>query len=570
MATQKKLDGDLAGIDRALVYYRPVKSKERLIDPKKQTIESPSELDDVGELLKSIKSQKLDYPLPLSDSKMREMRSDRIHRIFDSNGNESFVRDLLGLFCDQLTGKQKAKNKYAMLIHYGGGFLLAHIKADPGMSLQEDEGEIELIRRFLDADNILSAALFEQDDSGDIEFSHFTDSGSDSFRTFLGIHEHKLNYRRKTIQILCYYDGRRSYDCKFEFTKAEFSDNWLRDSDVSMSGNKLRFDSDEEKYPVHEIKEIRWGNSTYESIEKFKSDFKEESLGLNIDRDKYDKFTSYPDEAGERLSVYSAERVIDRRRKVEFIKESGERELVNKSDTPDNLHVVYSSNHIKMDSDFAEDLFRDLINGKSIRIYHPASPPAPLSLTLGNVTFLNIGEDELSQGMVKFLEETYKHAVNRTGSTLSKCLLNSMLYVLREESTHQLNRAIGQIINIYSGNPADGATVSTKENEGPDLVEFKNRQHLENGDSVSNIVEEIRKEKRKGNDNKVFLWGFTEQNRSIDGLRTQSFGDDRISHIEQGVRDSLSDEVLDYREFMLQPINLDGEGGRIAITGVLY
>jgi hypothetical protein len=93
--------------------------------------------------------------------------------------------------------------KYAMLLYFGDAFLLAHVRAEKGMSLKEEEGEIELIRRFLDIDNILSAALFEIQ-GNEIVFSHFTDTGSDAFRDFLGVRPQQYHYEKKNIQIICH------------------------------------------------------------------------------------------------------------------------------------------------------------------------------------------------------------------------------------------------------------------------------------------------------------------------------------------------------------------------------
>jgi hypothetical protein len=332
MTTQRQLNGDIAGIDEAVVFYRSVKSKQRLVEPDKKIIDTPSELSEVEELMDHIKQDKLDYPLPLSESGMEGMRSDRVIRVFESGGGEMIVRDLLGVFCESLKGPQRAENKYAMLVYLGDAYLLAHVKAERGMSIREgdedEEQKIELVRRFLDIDNILSAALFE--DNEEIKFSHFTDSGSDSFRDFLGVHEHHLNYRRKTIQILCYYRGRREYDCKFEFTKDEFSDKWLRDEAIHFSGNNLRFEEDGHDRSPHEINEIRWGKDSYESVASFRSDFKEQSLGLSVEKDRYGRLTSYPSESESHVSVFNAEDAIDHRRKIEIVKESGERESIRK------------------------------------------------------------------------------------------------------------------------------------------------------------------------------------------------------------------------------------------------
>ena len=145
-----------------------------------------------------------------------------------------------------------------------------------------------------------------------------------------------------------------------------------------------------------------------------------------------------------------------------------------------------------------------------------------------------------------------------------------MFHVLRQQVEPPVENAFGQIINIYTGNPANGATVSTKENEANNLVEYKNKIHLEGDDPGKTVFEEIKTEQRKGIDTKVFMWGFTEQNREVDGFSSQSWNDDRISGIEKAVKSKLSEEGLSHKEFMMQPIPLDNKGDRMAITGVFF
>lgn len=573
MPANEPLDGDPSDLDSASVFYRPVRSKERLREPDEQKINSASELRDIRELLRYIQDKKLNYPMSISDARMSEMVDDRVRTIFNSEAKTHFVKDLLGLFCSKLEGRQKSKDKYAMLIFLDDKFLLAHAKAERGMSLREtvgeDEvGEIELIKRFLDVDNILSAALFEKE-RNEIVFSHFTDSGSDSFRNFLGVNEHRLNYRRKTIQVVCYYRSRREYSCKFEFTTDEFSDKWLRDDEIEFSGDKFRFQSDGDERP-HEVKEIRWGNTTYDSIERFKSEFKEETLGLDVDKDKYDTLHSYPDGGSEGLSVFDAREVVDRRRQIVVHKEDGSTEALDKNNTHDNLHVLYASSNIRLDSGFADDIYADIVNEVNVQIYHSSEHPSARALHLGNIELLNIDREKVSPEMRNFLEETYEHAVNRAGETVRKCLINSMFHVLRQEVEPPIENAFNQIINIYTGNPANGATVSTKENEATNLVEYKNKVHLEGDDPAQNIVDEMRTEQRKGVDTKVFMWGFTEQSREVDGFSSQSWNDDRISGIEKAVKSQLSNDGMGHKEFMMQPIPLDNRGDRMAITGVFF
>lgn len=565
MSRQGQLGGGVAGIDEASVYFRPAKAEQRTVKPEKQIIDSASELEDIEDLIETIKHGKLKYPIPISTSQMDELPSDLSTRLLADGPDEVFITQLLSLFCSSLEGKQKMENKYAMLIHFGDAFLLAHVRAEKGMSLREEKGEIQLIRRFLDIDNILSAALFEMDD-GEAMFSHFTDTGSDAFRNFLGVRKRKFHYERKNIQIICYYQGNKGLEAKFEFTNDEFDNVWLQDGSITLSGNQFSPKADDR---AHQIKQIRWGNEDYDSVERFKSDFKEWSYGLDGERKRYNRIHQYPSEDSED-SVFAVDRVIDHRDRIEFIEAGDEVKTIEKGSLPDDLFVIYASNHIDIDSGFADDILQDISNDLGCSIYHPSGRPAANEFKVGNVTFLNIDQYSLSPEFIEFLTNIHNHAKNRTGETLTKCLSIVLLQILKREVDEPFGNAVDQIININSGNPRDQAVVSTKENEGPGLIEFKNRQDLETQDPAAVIVENIQSEQRNGHDRKIFLWGFTEQSRQIDGFETQSWNDDRVSSIEARTRELLDREGVSYNDFILQPIELGPNGDRWAITGVLY
>jgi hypothetical protein len=568
MSRQKQLGGGIAGIEQASIFYRPVKSRQRTIEPSQETLDTATELEEIQELLSYIQSRKLRYPVPLRNSEMNEMPSDRVRRIVSDDGIDRDITDMLALFCDSLEGKQLAEDKYAMLINFGEAFLLAHVRAERGMSLKKEEGEIELIRRFLDVDNILSAALFERDD-GEIQFSHFTDTGSDSFRKFLGVRKRQYHYQRKNLQVICYYQGNQGVECKFEFTNDEFATKWLYEGHVDLTGNTFSLRQTDNGMKSHQVKEIRWGNKTYDTVDAFKSDFKEHSYGLEGENAQYQRIHQYPSEDTE-ISVYSAEEVIDHRHKLGFVGENRESEFMNKGNFPDDLYVLYTGPNIKLDSNFADSLFQDIINDIDIGIYHPDEDAAAEELEINNITFLNISQDSLSRERIEFLRNLHSHATNRTGETVSRCLTTVMLHFLQSEMNDTLTEAIQQLININSGNPRNQDVVSTKENEGPGLIEYKNKKDLEKDNPASEIVSHIQTEISKDHRRKVFIWGVTEQTRQLDGLSTQEWGDDRVASIERHVKGELDEKSIDHNEFIMQPIHLGQNGSRWAIAGVFY
>jgi|GEM_PF-3010458 len=564
MARQTQLGGGFTGIEEAIVFYRPAKSQQTQVEPEEQPVNSPSELEDVGELLSYIQRKKLRYPVPLVESEMEEAVRSQIMEVVENGPNEVNVKFLLSLFCGSLQGKQRMKNKYAMLIYLGEALLVAHVRAEKGMSLKEEAGEIELIRRFLDVDNILSAALFETKDD-DIVFSHFTDTGSDAFREFLGVRPQKYHYEKKNIQIICHYHGNRELEVKFEFSNDEFDNLWLQERSVQLSGSQF---TPVEGERAHQIKEIRWGSESYDSVDRFKSDFQEHTLDLDHHRKRYDRLHSYPTEESDD-SVYSADRVLDRRHKLELTR-GDRREVIEKDGIPDDLHVIYASKHIEIDGGFADDVFQDIINNLTRRIYHPSTEVAASPFSVNNLTFLNIEGPDLSSDLKEFIKRTHSHAVNRGGETLSKCLVISMLNILGREVEGAFQHGLRQILNVSTGNPRDRAVVSTKENEGGALVEYKNAKSLEGDDPAGTIVDYIKTEHRKDNGVKVFMFGFTEQNRQIEGFDTQSWNDDRVSSIEDRVKELMDDEGISYGGFLLQNIELGDTGDRWAIVGMVY
>jgi len=176
-----------------------------------------------------------------------------------------------------------------MLVCYENDFLLAHVKAERGMSIQEESGDVELVRRFLDVDNILSAAYFE-DLEDDIQFSHFTDTDSGSFRDFLGVSEKRFNYRRKNIQIICYYEGKNGIECKFEFNNDQIEERWLQQGSLDFSSGTFNLSNGRS----HKVKEIRWGRDSYKTPQKFMSEFKEYSYELKGQARRYNDLKRLP------------------------------------------------------------------------------------------------------------------------------------------------------------------------------------------------------------------------------------------------------------------------------------
>lgn len=567
MSRQRELGKDESDFEEAHIFYRQVKTQARLTKPISERIESPSELSEINELLDYIRSRKLRYPINISETEMDELPKDLAIQVFENGPEEDPVKFLLSQFCDSLRKRQRQANKYAMLIHIGSQFLLAHVRAERGMSIKEEEGEIELIRRFLDVDNILSAALFEATNDGVIQFSHFTDTGSDSFRAFLGVTKRKFHYQKKNVQIITYYKGKTGLECKFEFTNDEFEDKWLNGDEIQLQGDQFSFNDER----PHIIKEIRWGGEEYESPRSFKSDFKEYSFSLDGERRRYQDLLDLESPEQSSISIFNddVDNAEDKRDRIEVYYNDGQKRVLDKGSLPDNLYVMYANGKINLSSSFADHLFADIINGIDISIFHPSQSAAANEFTVNTVTFLNIDESQISNELKKFAQTTHDHIVNLSGETASRCLNYVLLHIISREVGSQFRKGINQLININHGAARNRDVVSSKENEHGGLIEYKNKKDLEKGDAAGEIVANIKTE-LKNFDEKVFLWGVTEQTRELDGLRTQSWNDDRVTNIEERINQRLQDDGIDYTDFHMQPIPLGDEGNRWIIAGLLY
>lgn len=564
--SEQQTFGEKSAPTEALVFYRPIKVDTRGIpNPDATCIPQAAEVD---ELLGHIKEDKLKYPTSLKDAEMGEVAFDYAIDIVESGADkETNVKLFLANFCDSLQSKQRTKNKYAMLVCYETDFLLAHVKAERGMSIQEESGDVELVRRFLDVDNILSAAYFE-DLEDDIKFSHFTDTDSGSFRDFLGVSEKRFNYRRKNIQIICYYEGKSGIECKFEFNNDQMEERWLQRGSLEFSNGKFNLSNGRS----HTIKEIRWGRDSYETPQSFMSDFKEYSYELDGQARRYNDLKRLP--GNDAPSAYSDDVTLTDHKDEIIIKDKdkdGESEVQPKGEVPDQIHVMYANNSIALSADFASDIFCDLIDTADFSLYHPSESFASEEFKLNGLSLLNIDKAEIALERASLLATIHDHLDNATGQTVRRCLGFVFLHVLTESDCISVGfkNGIKQLINLSHGATRQHDVVTTKEQEGDGLIEYKDKDDLSKEDTAASIVENIEKEGRKY-DEKVFLWGVDEDTRRIDGLRKQKWGDDRVSGVQRHVLDRLADRDVEYTDFELLNPPIGDEQERCIIIGILH
>lgn len=550
--------------EEAQVYYRPIKVDARGIpEPDATRIPQAAEVE---QLLEYIKDKKLKYPTSLEEADMGEVAYDYAADIVESGPTiDANVKLFLANFCDSLQSKQRTKDKYAMLVCYDSDFLLAHVKTERGMSIQEESGDVELVRRFLDVDNIFSAAYFEDLES-EIMVSHFTDTDSGSFRNFLGVSQKRFNYRRKSIQIICYYEGKSGIECKFEFGNDQMEERWLQQESLQFHNGKFNLSNGR----LHNIKEIRWGRSTYETPQSFMSEFKEYSYELDGQGRRYNDLRRLPGE--EVASIYGdGIDITDLKTEVIIEDEEGQRDVRPKGELPDHIHVMYANNTIQLSADFASDIFRDLIDTADFSLYHPSESFASEEFVLNGLSLLNIEREEIAPERAQLLDTIHNHLENATGQTLRRCLGFVFLHALAESECVSVGYKNGlkQLINLNHGTTRQHDVVTTKEQEGEGLIEYKDKDDLGKEDTAASIVDNIEKESRDY-DKKVFLWGIDEGSRRVDGLRKGRWGDDRVSGIQKHVLDRLNDRNVDYTEFKLLNLPIGEDQERCIVVGILY
>ncbi|MFW5895452.1 MAG: hypothetical protein ACOCT9_01780 [archaeon] len=555
MAEQSKIleNGD---IEESKIFYREVKTKRETSKVDEKTISSHSALSDINNLLDYIKKEKLKYPINLSESNMDNLHRKSVKEVIRRGDLfEVRVEDLLSQFCDKLKKRQKEKGKYAMIVIFGESFLLAHIKTEEGISISEEEGDIALIKRFLDTDNILSAALFEKKED-QIKFSHFTDTGSSSFRNFIGVSKRKFYSRRKNVQIICFYEGKLGLRFKMEFTNEELEEKWLRENKINLSDSYLHINE-----TSHQIKEIIWGNKTYGSVNQFKSEFKEYIYGLENQKKKYQDLKSLSEKRSKYFNT-----IKDYEDRIEIVND--EIEVEEKGDLPDELYVVYADSNIDLDTSFSDKIFSRVMNGLPCSIYHPSSPVGSNELGIRDLNILNFNESDLTDEYKRFLTNLYDHIQNCTGESVKRCLTLILFHLIAREANQQFQEAIIQIINLNTGSPRYKDVVTTKEMEVGGLIEYKDKDDLKKDRAVESIIENIEKA-LDIHKNKLFLWGINEETRRIEGLRKQMWGDDRVTILEKKTLEKLKQKETSIHDFKMINIPLD-EGDYCILIGIVY
>lgn len=123
------------------------------------------------------------------------------------------------------------------------------------------------------------------------------------------------------------------------------------------------------------------------------------------------------------------------------------------------------------------------------------------------------------------LSTIHDHLDNATGETVRRCLGCILLHTLAESECVNVGfkNGINQLINLNYGTTRQHDVVTTKEQEGNGLIEYKDKADLSKEDTAGSIIENIEKES-PNHDEKVFLWGIDEDNRRVDGCGSRSGG----------------------------------------------
>jgi hypothetical protein len=343
-------------------------------------------------------------------------------------------------------------------------------------------------------------------------------------------------------------------------------ERWLQQESLQFQNSKLELSNGRS----HNIKEIRWGRSTYETPQSFMSEFKEYSYELDGQGRRYNDLRRLPGD--EVTSIYGdGIDIIDQKTEVIIEDDEGQRDIQPKGELPNNVHVMYANNKIRLSADFAGDIFRDLIDTADFSLYHPSEPFASEEFVLNGLSLLNVDRQEIGAERAQLLNTIHDHCENATGQTLRRCLGFIFLYILAESECVGIGYRNGlkQLINLNHGATRQRDVVTTKEQEGDGLIEYKDKDDLGKEDTAASIVANIEKESRN-HDEKVFLWGIDEGNRHVDGLRKGRWGDDRVSGIQNHVLDRLDERDVNYSDFELVKLPIGEDQERCILAGILY
>jgi hypothetical protein len=406
--------------------------------------------------------------------------------------------------------------------------------------------EMDIVEELLSADNIDKYAEFRRE-SGEVVVDHFDKYDTESFVEWLGIPVDEVVYDIKG-DVKVYSEIADDIQATFRFTRDDIVEKIINTDEFNLQGELLETPDTERDY---RIKQIGWGNSTYDSAEPFKQEALTHHYELSYYEDKYEELA----EGDLDLATKTA---IDREEKLTV--ESGGEQDVKVRKTHDDFEILLVNEFIDLEAGWRRSLAsKAFADDQRVSIHHPGNDIVDAPVEIGGLRVYN--EPGLDNDVLSDLEDFVRTARDLGTSNMGSLIKHVTFDLLRREADAPISHFFGELAEEYlrnhTGTVGEGMRVTLREG-GPASVELKSPEWFyveDDRDLVNKLVEEL------DNGAGMVVGGIDEDGGKVKGIQKNRFPHERLEGLEQKV-----EQQSDAEQIHVVPVPIDG--GDLTITAM--
>jgi hypothetical protein len=445
-------------------------------------------------------------------------------------------------FSEDMQTRARAAGKYVVIILGEERLITCHSYTGQRALTTE----MEIIEELLSADNIDKYAEFTQKDD-EVVVDHFDKYDTESFVDWLGIPVDEVVYDIKG-DVKIYSSIADDIRATFRFTRDDIVEKIINTDEFNLQGNLLETPDTERDY---RIKQIRWGNSTYELAEEFKQEALTHHYELTYYEDKFEELA----EGDLDLATKTA---IDREEKLTV--ESGGEQDVRVRKTHDDFEIVLVNEYIDLEAGWRQSLAsKALADDQRVSIHHPGNNVAEEPVRIGALRIYN--EIGLNEDVVDDLHDFVRTARDLGTSNMGSLVKHVTFDLLNREANAPLCHFFGELadefLRNHKGTISEGTRVTLREG-GPASVELKSPEWFYEGkdyELANKLTEEL------DNGAGMVVVGVDENGGKVKGIQKNRFPHERLDGLEQQVR-----KESDAAQVHVVPVPISG--GDITITAM--
>jgi hypothetical protein len=511
------------GNDIILVYSKMI--KESLINSDRITKNIDKQR--LKEVIKSL--LQLGKSTTIENLELNENCKEWINSLLSNfpNINEQDIKYLLNDFTSSMQTRMREEEKYVLSILSSEGILLCHTI----FGEQTVTPHWEVIERMMDRDNVIRFVYFKKDNDS-IKVIYYELYPSDSFVKWLGLQEKEAAYYLGgKNRIYTEIDGIR---CALELTDDEIEEKLLKQNTLRINDNQISLLNPLEKL---QITQIRVGKNRYNNIDDFLQDFMAKRYDLSYYQDEYKKLKS------SLKPLFN--RIIDEKHQVITIKKNGVTETLIKKRNP-NFDILFCDKDIELRETYFNEILIKLLSNQPIRIFHAGTEFFHKPIKIKSMEIFNkLHCSETTKSIIE-----YYHKVSLNDKAFDKIILCAIFDLLKQENQGEaITYLFSKIIEVIGKEINISKKFVQKEGE---LIEFKSRSFFEGSDTeiVNRLTSDI-SNKLTNSDVKIYIIGADEVTHNLEPLPSTRFKSDRLSSIEERLKNNLNVSKLHFTQIPL-------------------